>query len=115
MANVHKLLPSRHTGGRKLASTEHAVHFLLQRIHQAWSENKVATLLLLDVLGAYDNVSPERLIHNLRKRRVSEKIISWIASFLSHRITTLKLQEYTATSTPIQTEIPQGSPVSPIL
>jgi ribonuclease HI len=115
MADVHKLLPSRHTGGRKLASTEHAIHFLLQQIHQAWSEDKVATLLLLDVSGAYDNVSPERLIHNLRKRRVSEKIVSWIASFLSHRTTTLKLQEYTATSTPIQTGIPQGSPVSPIL
>ncbi|KGQ06696.1 hypothetical protein BBAD15_g7994 [Beauveria bassiana D1-5] len=66
LADVHQLLPSRHTGGRKLASTEHAVHFLLQRIHQAWSEGKVASLLLLDVSGAYDKVSRERLLHNLR-------------------------------------------------
>jgi hypothetical protein len=84
MADVHKLLPSHHTRGRKLASTKHAMHFLLQRIHQAWSEDKVATLLLLDVLGAYNNMSLEQLIHNLRKHQVSEKIISWIASFLSH-------------------------------
>ena len=33
LADVYHLLPSRHTGGRKLASTEHAVHILLQRIH----------------------------------------------------------------------------------
>lgn len=75
----------------------------------------MASLLLLDVSGAYDNVSRERLLHNLRKRRVSEKIIGWIASFLSGRSTTLKLQEYTAPSAPIQIGIPQGSPVSPIL
>ena len=115
LADVYGLLPSRHTGGRKLASTDHAIHFLLQKIHQAWSENKVASLLLLDVSGAYDNVSRERLLHNLRKRRVSPTIVGWVSSFLSDRSTTLKLREYTAPSAPIQTGIPQGSPVSPIL
>ena len=115
LADVHRLLPSRHTGGRKLTSTEHAMHFLLQCIHKAWSEGKVASLLLLDVSGAYDNVSTDRLLHNLRKRRINQKIVGWVASFLSDRSTTLKLQEYTAPSAPIQTGIPQGSPVSPIL
>ena len=115
LADTHGLLPIRHTGGRKLASTDHAIHFLLQRIYHAWSEDKVASLLLLDVSGAYDNVSRERLLHNLRKRRVSPNTVGWVASFLSDRSTTLKLQEYTAPSTPIQTGIPQGSPVSPIL
>jgi hypothetical protein len=115
LADTHVLLPSRHTGGRKLASTEHAMHFLLQRIHQAWAEGKVASLLLLDVSGAYDNVSKERLLHNLRKRRVSHEIVDWVASFLTSRSTSLKLQEYSDPSTPIQTGIPQGSPISPIL
>ncbi|KAJ6114107.1 hypothetical protein N7512_007552 [Penicillium capsulatum] len=115
LADVCHLLPSRHTGGRKLTSTEHAMHLLLQRIHQAWSEGKVASLLLLDVSGVYDNVSPERLLHNLRKRRIDQRIIAWIESFLCDRTTTLKLQEFTAPSAPIQTGIPQGSPVSPIL
>ncbi|KAI6777578.1 uncharacterized protein J7T54_004478 [Emericellopsis cladophorae] len=91
------------------------MHFLLQRIHRAWSEGKVASLLLLDVSGAYDNVSKERLLHNLRKRRVSMGIVNWVASFLTSRSTSLKLQEYTDPSTAIQTGIPQGSPISPIL
>jgi hypothetical protein len=39
-------------------------------------------LLLLDVSGAFDNVSHERLLHNLRTRRVDEKLVLWIASFL---------------------------------
>ena len=115
LADTHGLLPSRHTGGRKLASAEHAMHFLLQRIHRAWSEGKVASLLLLDVSGAYDNVCRERLLHNLRKRRVCERIVNWVASFLTDRSTSLKLQEYTDPSAAIQTGIPQGSRISPIL
>lgn len=75
----------------------------------------MASLLLLDVSGAFDNVSRTRLLHNLRKRRVDLTLVQWIDSFLCDRSSTLKLQEYTAPSTPIQTGIPQGSPLSPIL
>lgn len=115
LADTYQLLPRRHTGGRKLASTEHAIHLLLQRIHQAWAEDKVATLLLLDVSGAYDNVSHKRLLHNLRKRRVSSRIVRWVESFLSGRSTSIKLQEYTAPSVAIEIGIPQGSIMSPFL
>ena len=72
-------------------------------------------LLLLDVSGAFDNVSRPRLIHDLKKRRIDQTLVRWIDSFLSDRYTILKLQEYTAPSAPIQTGIPQGSPLSPIL
>ncbi|QKX57721.1 uncharacterized protein TRUGW13939_04840 [Talaromyces rugulosus] len=115
LADTYHLLPIRHTGGRKLASTDHAIHLLLQRIHEAWADGKVASLLLLDVSGAFDNVTRQRLLHNLRKRRVNQMLVRWISSFLDDRSTTLKLQEYTAPSAPIQTGIPQGSPLSPIL
>ena len=115
LADTYHLLPSRHTGGRKLASTDHAIHLLLQRIHEAWADGKVASLLLLDASGAFDNVSRQRLMHNLKKRRINHTLVRWIDSFLSDRSSILKLQEYTAPSAPIQTGIPQGSPLSPIL
>ena len=75
----------------------------------------MAKLLLLDVSGAFENVSRPRLLHNLRKRRIDPTLVRWIESFLSDRSTTLKLQEYTAPSAPVRTGIPQGSPLSPIL
>ncbi len=115
LADTHHLLPVRHTGGRKLASTDHALHLLLQRIHQAWGDGNAASLLLLDVSGAFDNVYRPRLLHNLKKRQIDHKLVRWIESFLSDRSTTLKLQEYTAPSTSVHTGIPQGSPLSPIL
>jgi hypothetical protein len=45
-------------GGRKMRSTEHALHAVTHKIYEAWSHNtrQVASLLLLDVSGAFDNV-----------------------------------------------------------
>ena len=75
----------------------------------------MASLLLLDVSRAFNNVSRPQLLHNLRKHRVDQILVRWVNSFLNDQSTTLKLQEYTAPSAPIQTGIPQGSPLSPIL
>lgn len=72
-------------------------------------------MLLLDVSGAFDNVSHERLLHNLRIRRVDEKLVKWIASFLSERRTRITMDDFTSEEHTISTGIPQGSPLSPIL
>ena len=115
LADQDQLLPNTHLGGRKMASTEHAIHQLLTRIYQAWEQKQVASLLLLDVSGAFDNVSHPRLLHNLRKRKIDSRTVMWIASFLSNRATTLVLPEFTAEECAVDTGIPQGSPLSPIL
>ena len=91
----HELLPRDHLGGRRGMSTEHALHSLLERVYRAWNKGHVASLLLLDVLGAFDHVSHPRLLHNLRKRRIDCKTIGWVASFLRHRTTTIHLREHT--------------------
>ncbi|RMZ90276.1 hypothetical protein DV736_g2490, partial [Chaetothyriales sp. CBS 134916] len=102
LAEKFNLLPVNHIGGRKMASTEHAIHSLLTRIYQAWDRKQVASLLLLDVSGAFDNVSHPRLLHNLRKRRIDPTTVNWIASFLRDRTTTLVLPEFTERATGLQ-------------
>lgn len=47
----------------------------------------VATLLTLDISGAFDNAAHTRLTHNLQKRQVPQNIVNWIANFLRHRTT----------------------------
>ncbi len=66
----YSLLPRGHLGGRKGISNEFGLHSLVERIHAAWVEGKVATLLCLDVSRACDIVSHERLLHNPCKRRI---------------------------------------------
>jgi ribonuclease HI len=117
LAETHHILPPTHMGGRKMRSTEHALHAVTHKIYETWSQNtgQVASLLLLDVSGAFDNVSHTRLLHDLRKRRVDEKTVKWIASFLSNRHTSIAIDGFRSTAYQINTGIPQGSPLSPIL
>lgn len=70
LAHVHDLLPKKHFGGRKGVSINHALLALVEEIRRAWAKGQVASLLLLDVSGAYDNISKERLLLNLQKRRL---------------------------------------------
>ncbi len=116
MAETYQLLPRTLLGGRKGVSTEHAVHTLMEVIQKAWnSDTPVTSLLMLDVSGAFDNVSHQRLLHNLKKRRIPLELVSWIESFLKGRTSTLRLPEYESEPFSIHTGIPQGSPLSPIL
>jgi hypothetical protein len=60
---------------------------MIDRIKMEWGKgNPVVSLLMLDVSGAYDNVSHERLIHNLHKRRLGQ-LAPWVKAFLSFRST----------------------------
>jgi ribonuclease HI len=117
-AETYGLLPQTHLGGRKGLSTEHAIHLLVEQIHAGWNTSHaggVASLLCLDVPGAPDYVSHPRLLHNLRKCRTDLKTIQCIESFLKHRTTTIRLDNHTSAPMEVNTGIPQGSPISPIL
>ena len=114
-AEEYKLLPDNHFGGRKGQGTETALHMVTEIISAAWKRGKTATALFLDISGAFDNVSHTRLLHNLRKRRIPTLIVNWMASFLSERFTTLELPEISCPESRVDTGIPQGSPLSPVL
>lgn len=78
LAELHQLLPKSHFGGRPGRSTADAVHYLVQRIKEAWREGKVVSVLFLDVEGAFPNAVTDRLIHNLKKRRIPTAYIHFI-------------------------------------
>lgn len=117
LAEEHNLLPKEHMGARRKRSTETALELLIDQVHTIWGCGKeyVATVLSLDVAGAFDNVSHERLIDNLKKRRIPEYIIHWTESFLKEREASLSFDGQTSPLRRISAGIPQGSPISPIL
>ena len=109
------LLPKNHFGGRPGRTTEDAMLTLSESIHQAWKKGEVFSAILMDVSGAFNNVHHERLIHNMRKRKIPIQITNWISSFLSDRTTRMRFNGITTEYIPTPTGIPQGSPLSPIL
>lgn len=70
LAETYHVLPETQMGARKDKSTETALKLLREQIHTVWGQdnNKVATLLSMDVAGAFDTVLHPQLIYNLRKR-----------------------------------------------
>ena len=116
LTETHDLLPLHHFGGRPGRSAEDAMMIMSENIHRAWKDKKIYTAIYMDVAGAFNNVHHDRLIHNLRKRRIPQTISLWVASFLQGRSTQLQFNgakpEY---NIPTPAGVPQGSPLSPLL
>jgi ribonuclease HI len=115
MVEFHQLLPPTHFGGRPGRTTTDAVNYLIQRIKKAWRGNQVASVLFLDVEGAFPNAVTDRLIHNLRRRRIPSIYIDYIKQLLSGRRTRLKFDDYLSEPLNITNGIGQGDPLSMIL
>ena len=111
----HHILPKNHFGGRPGQSTSDAIHYLISKIHAAWNKNKVASVLFLDVEGAFPNAVTARLIHNLKKRRIPNSIVNFVKQLLTNRSTRLKFNDYLSDPIPISNGIGQGDPLSMIL
>jgi hypothetical protein len=73
LAKTHKLLFETQISKRRKRICETTLKFFTKQIHIVWNmnKNKITILLNLNVIDAYDHVSKKRLIHNLRKRRIS--------------------------------------------
>ena len=115
LCETYNLLPNNHFGGRPGRTTEDAMLLLVENIHKAWKEGKIYSAVFMDVAGAFNNVHHERLIHNMRVRRIPLKIARWVQSFLSNRTTSMKYNGITTDSFSTPAGVPQGSPLSPIL
>ena len=115
VAEKAKLLPEIQMGFRKGRSTESALFLLTSQVEKVWKEGMVASLLSLDISGAYDRVLPEILQKILERKGIPLWLTSWIFSFCTRRTTTLVFDDSESSSIPIHCGVPQGSPLSPIL
>ena len=115
LAEKENLLPEMQIGFRKGRSTETALFLLTSQVEKIWKEGMVASLLSLDISGAYDRVLPEVLKRILERKGIPDWFVTWTFSFTTQRYTTLCFDDSESTPFPIHCDVPQGSPLSPIL
>ena len=66
-------------GARKQRSTLSALELLTGSIQTAWAAKQpVVSVLALDLTGAFDNVSHQRLLWVLRKKGFPEWIVTYV-------------------------------------
>ena len=114
-AEKHQLLPQQHYGGRPARTTTDAMHTLTYKIKEAWRRKKVVSVLFLDIEGAFPNAVNEKLLRNMKRRRVPTKLIQFTENLLRNRTTKLKFDDFTSTEICLDNGIGQGDPISMVL
>jgi hypothetical protein len=71
------LLPSIYIRKHKGRSVNYILYTIIEKIYKAWNspELQIASLLLLDISRAFNNISHAKLLHNFRKRKIDEKMV----------------------------------------
>jgi ribonuclease HI len=115
LVETHHLLPKNHFGGRPGRTSTDAIQYLVHKIKSAWREDRVASVLFLDVEGAFPNAVTNRLLHNLKRRRIPAILIRFISNLLTNRRTKLRFDDYTSDFIDITNGIGQGDPLSMLL
>ncbi|KAJ6103662.1 reverse transcriptase (RNA-dependent DNA polymerase) domain-containing protein, partial [Penicillium sp. IBT 16267x] len=94
-------------GARRRRSCEQALNIPVEKIHDAWREGKVLSLVSFNVKDASNGIDRTALLRRLRERRIL---------FCSSRRASIIVNMYQPEEMAIeQAGLPQGSPLSPVL
>ncbi|EXF83885.1 zinc knuckle [Colletotrichum fioriniae PJ7] len=112
----HSLVPYNQFGFARRSTTK-ALELILNRVYRCWnaSPRMFATLMTIDMTGAFDHVDREVLLKILVRKGVPDWMVLYISSFLSDRRVALSIPGYTSEEFWVNIGIPQGTPLSPVL
>jgi hypothetical protein len=91
------------------------MHYITQRVKNAWRKGRVVSTMFLDVEGAFLNAVLEQLIHNMRMKGILREYTDIIQGLLQGRRMRLKFNDYLLDFFPINNSIGQGDPLSMIM
>src|SRR5204863_1124355 len=114
-AETSDLLDSDQMGGRRQKSAIDAVMTLIHDIQLAKHENRVTSVLFMNIKEAYDHVSANHLLKICQKLKLSKSLCFWIRSFFQNRKVQLKFDENIQEMTDVNIDISQNSSVSSVL
>ena len=108
-------IPKQQFGGRNGFSTADALAKLISytEVNQSW--NRVTSILAIDIKGAFDNVHKGVLLKTMSDMGLPEASKLWVSHFLGGRRTSLIIDGKVTEPRRVDSGIPQGSPISPLL
>ncbi|OAQ58954.1 reverse transcriptase [Pochonia chlamydosporia 170] len=115
LAVKYKVLHPNQAGALPKRSATDIVTALIYDVERALGNGKIATLVTMDVKGAFDAILPNRLVLRLRQQGWPDFLVWWIYHFVSHRKALVRFQDAKTEPAELPCGLPQGSPISPIL
>lgn len=108
------LIPSHQFGFRKQHGTTEQVHRLVNKIINDFENKRYCSAVFIDISQAFDKVWHTGLLYKL-KRALPHPEYNLLKSYLTNRTFQVRYQEAYTDLYPIQSGVPQGSILGPIL
>lgn len=111
---LNELIPDHQFGFRQKHSTIHQCHRVVNKIKQSFEDKEMCASVFLDIKQAFDGVWHEGLLYKL-KMNLTDQLYLILKSYLSDRYFQVKIEDTLSDYHLIQSGVPQGSVLGPIL
>ena len=108
-------LSTEQSGNKRFHSTETSLIETTDIILEAMDRQKVTAVVLLDMSKAFDSLNHDILLLKLQDIGLSSAALNWFSSYLSNRFQAVRINSELSDKLPIQSGVPQGSILGPIL
>ncbi len=101
----------------KHKSTNTTLQLIIEKIHTVWinMRRRIISLLSLNEKSAFDNVMHSRLLHDMKKRKVSKLFLKFVKNFLKDQRIMITINDYIMMKCSMNINILQNSLLSLIL
>jgi len=110
-----RLLHDGQFGCRKRRSAVDTVGRLMKIVKESWGRGNTVAVLLMDVKGAFPHVAKGNLIKRMEEMGFEADLVRRVESFMEERRVIMWMDGKEGDSMDVETGVPQGSPVSPVL
>jgi len=101
----------------KHKSINTTLQLIIKKIYTMWSDTRrrIVSLLSLNKKNAFNNVIHSKLLHNMKKRKVSRLLLKFVKNFLKDQRITIIIDDYMMMKCSVNVNISQNSLLSSIL
>ena len=109
------LIYSHQSGFKPGHSTTFQLVDIYHSICSTFDNNQFSCVAFCDISKAFDRVWHKGLIYKLKQYGISEKLLSFLANYLSSRKQSVILNDVISSNCPMTAGVPQGSVLGPLL
>ena len=111
----NNILHDAQHGFRKRRSCESQLIITINDLAKNIDSRGQTDVILLDFSKAFDKVPHKRLLYKIKYYGIAHSLHTWITDFLGSRTQQVLLEGKTSSTSPVQSGVPQGSVLGPLL